>query len=152
MIIPPNTNDEHLIFGTLFLLSNKLQTIGDSLFQEITTKQWFITMVLNILSDKEPTLNELSEAAGTSRQNVKQIILKLEKKGFVTLKKDELDSRKFRIKLTPACYEFYQSTSEKSSNFMEKLFDGLDPQTLKTTSEALLKLVSNLEEMENDYV
>lgn len=152
MVIPPNTNNEHLIFGTLFLLSNKLQTIGDSLFQEITTKQWFITMVLNILSDKEPTLNELSEAAGTSRQNVKQIILKLEKKGFVTLKKDELDSRKFRIKLTPACYEFYQSTSEKSRKFMEKLFDGLDPQTLKTTSEALFKLVSNLEEMENDYV
>lgn len=152
MVIPPNTNNEHLIFGTLFLLSNKLQTIGDSLFQEITTKQWFITMVLNILSDKEPTLNELSEAAGTSRQNVKQIILKLEKKGFVTLKKDELDSRKFRIKLTPACYEFYKSTSEKSRKFMEKLFDGLDPQTLKTTSEALFKLVSNLEEMENDYV
>lgn len=152
MVIPPNTNDEQLIFGLLFLLSNKLQTIGDSFFKEITTKQWFITLVLNILADREPTLNELSEAAGTSRQNVKQLILKLEKKGFVDLRRDEQDSRKFRIKLTPACFEFYQTTSDKSKEFMERLFSSLEPGELKTTSAALLKLVSNLEEMEKDYV
>ncbi len=151
-MIPPNTNDEHLIFGLLFLLSNKLQTIGDSLFKEITTKQWFITLVLSILEGREPTLNELSEAAGTSRQNVKQLILKLEKKGFIELRKDEQDSRKFRIKLTPECFAFYQTTASKSQEFMERLFGNLEPGKLKTTSETLLKLVSNLEEMEKDYV
>ncbi len=152
MILPENTNDERLIFGLLFLLSNKLQTIGDSFFKEITTKQWFITLVLSILGDKEPTLNELSEAAGTSRQNVKQLILKLENKGFVDLRKDEQDSRKFRIKLTPACYAFFQSNAERSQEFMDRLFRNLEPDELKTTSAALLKLVSNLEEMEKDYV
>jgi DNA-binding MarR family transcriptional regulator len=152
MVLPPNTNDEHLIFGLLFLLSNKLQTIGDALFKEITTKQWFITLVLSILEGKEPTLNELSEAAGTSRQNVKQLILKLEKKGFVDLRRDEQDSRKFRIKLTPACYQFFESTSDKSREFMARLFGSLDPDELKTTAATLIKLASNLEEMEKDYV
>lgn len=152
MIIPLDADKEHLIFGLLFLLSNKLQTIGDSFFKEITTKQWFITLVLKIMSDNEPTLNELSEAAGTSRQNVKQIILKLEKKGFVDLKKDENDARKFRIKLTPRCEKFFCSTSEQSKEFMSRLFNQLEPQEMETTVGTLIKLMKNLEELEDDYV
>lgn len=152
MIFPQDADKEHLIFGLLFLLSNKLQTIGDSFFKEITTKQWFITLVLKIMSDSEPTLNELSEAAGTSRQNVKQIVLKLEKKGFVDLKKDENDARKFRIKLTPRCEEFFCSTSEQSREFLSRLFGKLETQEMETTIGTLIKLMRNLEEMETDYV
>lgn len=152
MIIPPNTDQQHIIFGLLFLLSNKLQTIGDAIFKEITTKQWFVMLVLNILPNREPTLNELSEAAGTSRQNVKQIILKLEKKGFVDLKKDEHDARKFRITLTPRCEEFFQSVTETNQRFLKQLFQQLEPEEIGTTLNTLIKLMENLEEIENEYI
>ena len=39
---------------------------------------------------KEPTtLKELSDILGSSHQNVKQILLKLEKKGFIKFEEDE---------------------------------------------------------------
>jgi DNA-binding MarR family transcriptional regulator len=152
MIIPQNTDRQHIVFGLLFLLSNKLQTIGDAIFKEITTKQWFVMLVLNILPNREPTLNELSEAAGTSRQNVKQIILKLEKKGFVSLKKDEQDARKFRISLTPRCEEFFLSISDTNQRFLKQLFKQLEPEEIETTLNTLIKLMENLEEIENEYI
>ncbi len=152
MIIPPNTDQEYLLFGMLFLLSNKLQTIGDSIFKEITTKQWFLMLVLNILPNREPTLNELSEAAGTSRQNVKQLILKLEKKGFVDLKRDENDARKFRISLTPRCEEFFLSVSDTNQRFLKQLFLKLEPGEIETTLNSLIKLMKNLEEIEDEYI
>ena len=43
---------------------------------------------------------------GSSHQNVKQILLKLEKKGFVSISVDEQDKRKQRIELTDYCQEF----------------------------------------------
>ncbi|MBH1942114.1 MarR family transcriptional regulator [Mobilitalea sibirica] len=148
----PDRDSEHLVFGLLFLLSNKLQTLGDTFFEEVTTKQWFILLVLKILSGNEPTLNELSDAAGSSRQNVKQIILKLEKKGFVELRKDETDGRKFRIKMTPKCEEFSNAYAQKSIEFMKKLFANIDETDLNTTLKTLNRLQENLERMENEYV
>src|SRR5690606_30690673 len=45
----------------------------------------------------ESQIKELAEIMGISHQNVKQILLKLEKKGFVRISVDEQDKRKQRI-------------------------------------------------------
>lgn len=50
---------------------------------------------INLCKDK-PTVNELADIMGSSHQNVKQILLKLEKKGFVYIAVDENDKRKQR--------------------------------------------------------
>lgn len=47
---------------------------------------------------------------GSSHQNVKQILLKLEKKGFVTIIVDKNDKRKQRIELTDYCRDFCEKT------------------------------------------
>ena len=75
-------DDEFLMFGLLFVLGNKLQVIGDSFYEEITSKQWFVLVMLGVLGDN-PTLNELSEGMGSSHQNVKQLLVKLQEKGYV---------------------------------------------------------------------
>lgn len=151
MNLPPDRNTKRIIFGLLFLLANQLQTIGDNFFEEITTKQWFILIVLTLFPDRAPTLNELSEAAGSSHQNVKQIILKLESKGFVELTKDEKDARKFRIRVTPRCEQFFEQNHERSDLFMTQLFNQLGETELNTTAKVLNKLQENLEEMGNEY-
>ena len=148
----PNYDNQHLIFGLIFMLSNKLQTIGDNFFEDVTTKQWFILTLLQIMNGHEPTLKELSDAAGSSHQNVKQLVLKLEQKGYLILKKDNEDSRRLRIAMTPKCEEFRQIYSRKSKQFIDKMFTSLNKNHLDTTLSSLLIIKDNLEEMGYDDV
>jgi DNA-binding MarR family transcriptional regulator len=143
---------KYIIFALIFMLSNKLQTIGDSFFAEISTKQWFILLVLGIMEDYSPTLSELAEAVGSSHQNVKQLVLKLEQKGFVEITKDNEDARRLRIRATQKSQEFSQQYHEKSNDFMNKLFGQFRPEDLKITEGVMISMMTILEGMEKDYV
>jgi len=147
-----NIDDKHIIFALIFQLSNHLQTIGDSFFGEVSSKQWFVLLTLSIMKGYSPTLNELSETVGSSHQNVKQLVLKLEQRGYVEVKKDEVDARRLRIKLTPKSLEFHNSYQEKSNEFMTKLFDGLKTADLAATKKVMSALRDVLERMGKDYV
>jgi len=149
---PSDRDDKYVIFALIFMLSNQLQTIGDSFFTEISTKQWFVLVVLGIMKGHSPTLNELSLAVGSSHQNVKQLALKLEQKGYVELSKDELDGRRLRITLTPKSEEFRTAYDKKSSLFMAQLFDNFKEEDLTVTKKVMLSMRDILEGMEKDYV
>jgi DNA-binding MarR family transcriptional regulator len=143
----PDFDDEHLIFGLLFMLGNRLQVVGDKFYDEISSKQWFVLLMLNLFGEIHPTMNELSEAVGSSHQNVKQLVLKLEQKGYVELYSDDADKRKCRVKMTDRCDEINQKYRNKQNEFMKTLFSGIDRETLKATSKALVKLEENMEMM-----
>lgn len=147
-----DVDDKYVIFALIFMLSNQIQTIGDSFFKEVSTKQWFVLLVLGIMEGYSPTLNELSEAVGSSHQNVKQLVLKLEQKGYVEVSKDIEDARRLRIKLTPKSYEFQDAYQEKSSIFMNRLFDGFKKSDLAITKKVMSAMRDTLERMEKDYV
>ena len=72
------------LLGLLSAFDNKYQACADRFFEEITWKQFFAIICINLCKEP-PTLNELSDIMGSSHQNVKQILLKLEKAGFVTM-------------------------------------------------------------------
>jgi DNA-binding MarR family transcriptional regulator len=152
IIQPPDIENKYAIFALIFMLSNQLQTIGDSFFDEVSTKQWFVLLVLGMMNGYTPTLTELSEAVGSSHQNVKQLALKLEQKGYVNLNKDEEDGRRLRIKLTPKSEEFSKAYDKKSSAFMAKLFDQFEEADLAVTKKIMLSMRDILEGMEKDYV
>lgn len=145
-------DDKYVIFALIFMLSNQLQVIGDSLFKEVSAKQWFVMLVLGIMDGYSPTLSELSEAVGSSHQNVKQLVLKLEQKGYVEINKDEADARRLRIKPTQKSIEFHQAYEEKSNEFMSRLFDGFKKTDLAVTKKVMLSMRDILERMEKDYV
>lgn len=149
---PPEINSKYSIFAMIFMLSNRLQTIGDSFFEEISTKQWFVLLILFIMKDYSPTLNELSDAVGSSHQNVKQLILKLEKKGYVELGKDDEDARRLRIKVTAKAFELNMAYEEKSRIFIDSLFDGLKEEELDITNNVISALINKSERMKKDYV
>ncbi len=148
---PGEDEEKYVIFALIFMLSNRLQTIGDVFFNEISTKQWFVLLVLGIMEGHSPTLNELSDAVGSSHQNVKQLVLKLEKKGYVELNKDEQDTRKLRIKLTQKSLEFNRAYQDKSTLFMNQLFENFKTSDLSITRNVLSLLKENLERIGNDY-
>ena len=128
-----------VLFGTFFAFHNRLQTTGDSFFEEITCKQFFLIICLGLFGEKVPTIKELAEVMGSSHQNVKQLVLKLQDKGFLQLFTDENDRRKTRIRMTEACQTLAQKYNEREHLFMKLLYQGIDKDNINTTIETLLQ-------------
>ena len=84
------------LLGLLSAFDNRFQASADTFFKEITWKQFFAIICINLCKES-PTLNELSEIMGSSHQNVKQILNKLSDKGFVEMIQDEEDKRNYAL-------------------------------------------------------
>lgn len=131
------------LIGLLSAFENRFQAVADSFFEEITWKQFFAIICINLCRES-PTINELSEVMGSSHQNVKQILLKLEKKGFVEMIVDEKDRRKQRIVTTKKCEDFCQRNDQGSKIQMNKIFEGISQEQLITTIQTISQMERNL--------
>ena len=73
---------EYYLLGLLSAFQNRFQASADGIMKEISWKQFFAVICINMCKEP-PTLKELSDIVGSSHQNMKQILIKLEKKGFI---------------------------------------------------------------------
>jgi DNA-binding MarR family transcriptional regulator len=139
------------IFGSLFLLANKLQAIGDQYLGKdgMTTKQWFLTAMIAQFGNASPTLSEVAELAGSSRQNVKQLALKLEEKDFLRIVQDEHDARALRLKLTEKSNEFWNKRQEQDNQFISELFQDITEEETDLTVSSFQKLFKVIDKMGN---
>lgn len=142
------------IFGMLFLLANRLQVIGDRYMSMdgITTKQWFLTVIISQFGDHPPTLSEVADIMGSSRQNVKQLALKLEEKEFLRIERDEQDARALRLKLTEKCNKFWEKREAKDSQFIRDIFGNLSLEELDKMAEGSNKLLGTIGKMEKSFM
>jgi len=134
------------LLGLLSAFDNRYQAAADAFFKEITWKQFFAIICINLCKEA-PTINELSDVMGSSHQNVKQILLRLEKKGFVSTVVDDRDKRKQRIVVTDAARAFLQkndNNGEQSRYMIGRIFDGISEKSLKTTIQTIMKMERNL--------
>ena len=135
----------YLIFGSIFSMSTKLETIGKDFLGELTTKQWFLLLNLATFFDEPPSISELSEQMGTSHQNVKQIALKLQEKRFLRIKRDEFDNRTSRLEITDMIERYNDDHRAANNEFIERLFDGINPDELKEFLSVTMRLLENLD-------
>lgn len=135
----------YFLIGLLSAFENRFQAVADSAMKEISWKQFFAIICISMCKDK-PTVKELAEIMGSSHQNVKQILLKLEKKGFIYITVDEKDKRKQRIELTGYCREFCEKNDEMSANIMKKMFAGVSEEQLQMTIQTIIQIDDNLKE------
>lgn len=131
------------LLGLLSAFENRFQAVADGEMKEISWKQFFAIICINICKEK-PTVNELAEIMGSSHQNVKQILLKLEKKGFVSITVDRNDKRKQRIELTDYCREFCAKNDEMTRRTMKKMYEGISEEQLQITIQTILQIEDNL--------
>lgn len=134
----------YALFGLLFALQNRLQAVGDTFYEEITCKQFFLMACMNLFQGEAPTVQDLAAVMGSSHQNVKQILNKLEQKGFISVTPDEADRRKLRIQLTEHAAETGEKYRKKEDEFMEGLFDGVSQEEAKQAFVTLSKMEDNL--------
>ena len=139
-LMPPQFS----LFGLLFAFMNRLQTVGDAFYEEITCKQFFLLACLNLYPDEEPTANELAETMGCSRQNVKQILDSLCKKEILVLIRDKNDRRKQRIHRTKKCEKLAAKYSQKEQEFMQLLYAGVSEKEMVSVFKTISKMENNL--------
>lgn len=139
---------KYALFGLFFAFHNRLQATGDSFYEEITCKQFFLLACMNLYTEEAPTANELAKTMGCSRQNVKEILNSLEKKELIYLQADENDKRKNRVYLTQLCMKMAGKYREKETVFMQMLFEGLSDKDVDDAYRILSKIEENLINME----
>jgi len=139
------------IFASIFTLANRLQILGDKFDRNLTIKQWLLLACIYKCESEAPTISEVAELTGSSRQNVKKMALILEREGFVHLQKDPNDARALRIGLTEKCRVYFKEREDRELDFLEKLYIGFDADLIMCLKKAISKLEENITELEKEY-
>lgn len=150
--IPYPFKDKEMIFGILFNMSSKLQKLMDRELNrfDITSKQWYMTIILKYFFHEPPTLNELAETMELSHQNVKQIASKLVNKGFMRMERDKQDQRALRLALTEKSDLFWKEQDTHAEEFINALYEGLTNEELAHASKVLQTITKNLNNIESE--
>ena len=133
----------YFLLGLLSAFDNRFQAMADKLIEEISWKQFFTIICINLCKES-PTIKELAAIMGSSHQNVKQILLKLEKKGFVCISVVVEDRRKQRGKLTKKCMQFCNDNDEISDSAIKAMFNGISEEQLFITIKTIMQMEDNL--------
>lgn len=133
----------YFLLGLLSAFDNRFQAAADKLIGDMSWKQFFAVICIHMCREA-PGIKELAGILGTSHQNTKQILLKLEKKGFVRLETDEKDRRKQRVLLTESCRTFCEKNDEIGIKVIRQMFSGIAPEDLQATIRTIMQMESNL--------
>lgn len=133
------------VFGYIFLLSNRIQTLMDSYLgaSRLTTRQWLMLAVIDEFFDGPPTLSEAARVMGTSHQNARRMAGKLEENGFLQVQKDPLDSRTLRLVLTDQTMSMIDALHQQDQGFFRRMSSGCSDEDLVVLYRCLCRLESN---------
>ena len=116
-------------FGGAFVIVGHLTRLTDERLADwgLTTRQWLLLAVLTRgFPGSAPSLTEAAAAYGSSRQNVKQIAIGLERRGFLRLVPDRHDGRTTRLAVTGKVGIFDAPDGQaRARDLLETAFDGL---------------------------
>ncbi len=136
------------LLGLLSAFDNRYQAKADNFFKEISWKQFFAIICIGLCKES-PSIKELAGIMGSSHQNVKQILLKLQKKGFVDILVDAKDRRKQRIVLTKKTKLFCEAHVMGSQKIVDQIFEGISQEQLHVTIQTIFQMESNLNNWED---
>lgn len=132
-------DQEKAIFSTLFIVTNRLQTLFDSRIPDITLKQF---MLLSIVRQSQTplSLTRTGQLLGCSRQNVKKLAQTLQAIGFLLLQPDPADPRALCLQATEHADRWFRSEFSVYAKELDSLFSVYTPEEIET----LFRLVSRL--------
>jgi len=141
------------LFAYMFLVSQRMQYITDQIFQRdnLTTKQWLVTLAIEKGFEYPPSLGEVAELLSTSHQNTRQITNQLEKKGFLEYQKDADDGRVLRLKLTEKIRAYYSSKSEEHLGYVMQIFDVFSAEEIDSFHSHIMTLYDHLEPIYSEF-
>lgn len=137
-----------MLFGAICRVNNQYQSIGDKYYNGISLKQEYLLSLMEYsFSNKSPTLNELAESMGSSHQNVKQIVLKLVEKGYLTIEQDQQDKRKRRVCFTRKYLDNREKFVKRRDVFIRRIFNNVSDEEIESSLEVMGKIIKNQKKM-----
>ena len=137
------------LYWALFVLVQHLSRRMDERLTIVglTSRQWLLLAVLaRFFPDSAPTLTEAAARYGTSRQNVKQIALGLERSGWLRIEPDQADGRASRLVLTDRIQIFATpALLQEGDEFLEAVFAGTSDADLERMRRFTLDLLARVE-------
>lgn len=136
-------------FGALLVAATKLDTQLDKVLKkhDLTSKQWFLLVILDSMFEHPPTLKQLAEEMGSSYQNVKQLALKLETKGMIRIEKDPEDARALRISATPESNAIWEKLIPDAEMFLGQFYQDVSSSDAESLKRTLYQVLQNLYKM-----
>lgn len=131
------------LLGLLSAFENQYQSKLNRYFQGISWKQFLILVSIKLFKES-PTLGEVAQVVKSSHQNVRQILKKLEEKGYVDLIVDSKDQRKQRVSILEKGYVFLRDHDQEANNIVANIYQGIEEENIQTTIETILQMERNL--------
>lgn len=133
---------EKYILVVLFLIQQRWgYVIGKDLSEDrITTKQWLMMIVIANAFNHAPSMQEVADAMSITHQNVKQLAVRLEDRGFLKIERDPDNRRILRLKITEECQQYWEKRSPEDIKSINALFKDLNDTEMKNFFEIMGKL------------
>ena len=127
-------------YGTLFSVSNKLQVCGDKVMDSLTSRQLMTLIAIAHLPKGEASLNRIAKKMGTTKQNVKQLVSAMEKKGYISVVPSEADKRAYSVEITENGQLVFMECFNLGMSFFKDLFHDFTVDELEVFWGMLKKL------------
>ena len=142
-------DQQQYIFGSILLLGNKLQSMRNDLFEDMTLKQFILLIMISKMDKPSPSVQEIADYAGSTRQNVKKMLEILEREEYVTIKKSIEDKRSFCVTLTELCIRYFEQHKDAAEKITNVLFHGMEDRDIASTYKVINILFENIEKINN---
>jgi len=131
----------YMIIQHLFISALKLEQLmnRDLIKDGLTVTQFHLLWVVGQF-ENAPSIKEVAKELATSHQNVKQMALNLQRKGFLRMEKDDLDRRVLRIRLTQANDNYWKMKAQDHDRSVRNIFSDLSDEDLTMTWRIMEKL------------
>ncbi len=133
---------EKYILIILFLIQQRWSYVinKDLVEDQITTKQWLMMIVISNAFNHAPSMQEVADTMSITHQNVKQLAVRLEDRGFLNIERDPDNRRILRLKVTEECKKYWEKRTPENIKSINSIFDGLDDIEMKNLFEIMGKL------------
>jgi DNA-binding MarR family transcriptional regulator len=139
--LPAARADRVRLFRLVLATAGRMRTALDRELAAsgITTQQAALLQCVQA-QPEAPTMGTVAQAMSMTHQNVKQIALVLQRKGFLDIVVDEADRRARRLVLTAHHHRFWARRNPHDFSVVEGLSAGLDDAEVKALVELLAHL------------
>ena len=107
---------------------------------KITTKQWLMMIVIENAFDHDPSMQEVADALSTTHQNVKQLAIRLEARGFMKIERDPDNRRILRLRTTDESMKYWEKRTPEDARSIMALFEGLEDEEVSSLFGIIMKL------------
>lgn len=131
-------------FRLVIALAQELRTLMDQRLMPsgLTTQQAALLTVIQ-MAGSPPTPTEMARALAMTHQNVKQLAVALESKGFLEIVADEHDARSKRLLLTKKHRKFWSKRNEQDHACVAQWLSGLEEKEMTELARLLAKALTS---------